>query len=702
MDGHDGTITRRTVIMGGVAAGLVAALPEAMRAQVPSEIRTEVDASHTGDPITPYMYGALEEHIGGLINYSLWAEVLDDRKFYYPVNNEPLDGPQTGRRSRGRKWTPIADSRVTMDRTNAYVGEQSPVVTLDGDKRRGFQQTGLALARKAHAGRIIIAGDPSARVTVTVVWGNAANERQSVSIPVGVEWKTIPLRFQINSASNDGRMEITGVGSGTFRVGAVSLMPIDNIEGFRADTIALIRGIRSGFWRMPGGNFVSGYDWRDTIGDPDRRPPVFDPAWRAVQPNDVGTDELLTLCRLIETEPYLCVNSGFGSAREAAEMVEYVNGGPETTMGKLRAANGRREPYKVKYWNIGNEMYGYWQLGYMPPDQYMIKHNLFAKAMRKVDPSIVLIAIGAMPDEMTIDQIPYIIDPQTRRVVGQTVVEYGSPVDWTYRLIKECYGNFDIISEHCYGDAHRFDIPTGRILNEEVKESVLDSCRRAPNRIRLKREYWDKYTRDFPQLIRDKIKVSVDEWGFRNARGLKQTLGLAMTLHELFRNTDFITMAGFTMGTSWIDHNRTDAVYSNAGLLFQLYRQNFGQLPISVSGNSPQPAPKWPVGGDQPAVNAGSTTYPLDIAAALTDDRRILTLSIVNATEQPQRTRLSLIGFRPKSQGRMWRLTGSNLEAANHVGQPQQVTVTEAGFEPTARELTIAPYSVDLYQYVAG
>ena len=695
---HDKTVTRRTMIMSGVAAGAAAALPEALMAQAPA-IRATVDATRTGDPITPYMYGALEEHIGGLINYSLWAEVLDDRKFFYPVDNQPVPAGARPGRGPGHKWTPMAGSRVTMDRVRPYVGDQSPVIDVNGSEPRGLQQTGLALARKQHVGRIVIAGDPAARVSVTLIWGAGPNDRQGITVPIQAEWKTIPLHFEIGSATADGRMEIASVGTGTFRVGAVSLMPADNVEGFRADTIALIRGMQSGFWRLPGGNFVSGYDWRDAIGDPDKRPTIYDPAWNVPQPNDVGTDELLTLCRLIESEPYLCVDSGFGSARDAAEMVEYVNGPPDTPMGKLRAANGRREPYRVKYWNIGNEMYGYWQMGYMPPNQYMTKHNMFAKAMRKVDPGIVLIAVGGMPDEMTIDSVPYIIDTRTRRVVGQTVVEYGSPADWTYRLIKDCYGNFDIISEHCYGDAHRFDIPAGRILNEEVNESVLDSCRRAPNRIRLKREYWDKYTRDFPQLVRDKIKVSVDEWGFRNATGLKQTLGLAMTLHELFRNTDFITMAAFTMGTSWIDYNRMDAVYSNAGLLFRMYRQHFGTLPVAVGGNSPQPAPKWPVGGDQPAVNAGSPTFPLDLAAAITEDRRALTVGVVNATEQPQRTSLALTGFNPAPRGRMWRLTGPGLDAANRVGQPPQVTVTEEEFDSSAGELTVARYSVELYRF---
>lgn len=699
MEQNNGLITRRSMIVGGMAVGLAATLPDLTRAQVSPAIRATIDPSRSGDPITAYMYGALEEHIGGLINYSLWAEVLDDRKFFYQVDNQPVPaGARPGMRGSGRKWTPLEGSRVTMDRAGAYVGDQSPVVALDGTEARGFQQTGLALARKEHVGRIVIAGDPGARVSVTVIWGPEPKERESVTVPVDVAWKTVPLRFRIGSATNDGRMEISGNGRGTFRVGAVSLMPADNVEGFREDTIALIRGMQSGFWRVPGGNFVSSYDWRDAIGHPDKRPTIYDPAWNAPQPNDVGTDELLTLCRLIETEPYLCVDTGFGSAREAAEIVEYVNGAPETPMGKLRTANGRREPYKVKYWNIGNEMYGYWQMGYMPPNQYMVKHNRFAKAMRKVDPTIVLIAVGAMPDEMTIDRVPFIMDTHTRRVIGQTVVEYGSPADWTYRLIKECYGNFDIISEHCYGNAHRFDIPTGQILNEAVNESVLDTCRRAPNRIRLKREYWDKYTRDFPQLVRDKIKVSVDEWGFRSATGLKQTLGLAMTLHELFRNTDFITMAGFTMGTSWIDYDRTEAVYSNAGLLFRMYRQHFGTLPIAVGGDLPQPAPKWPVGGDQPAVNAGSPTFPLDIAAALTADRRGLTVGVVNATEQSQRTELILTGFRPATRGHMWRLTGPSLDAANLVGRPQEVTVTDADFE-TGGELIVAPYSIEVYRF---
>ena len=85
--------------------------------------------------------------------------------------------------------------------------------------------------------------------------------------------------------------------------------------------------------RMPGGNFISGYDWKNTIGDPDKRPPILDPVWNAVQPNDAGVDELLHMCRLINAEPYWCVNTGFGEPRSGAELVEYVNGARATANG---------------------------------------------------------------------------------------------------------------------------------------------------------------------------------------------------------------------------------------------------------------------------------------------------------------------------------------------------------------------------------
>ena len=682
MGKDDKGITRRAALQGSLAAGLP--LPAAVAV---SEVSAVVDVSKTGDPISKMIYGAFSEHIQGFLYSALWAEVLADRKFYYAVDEQDPSA---------RKWRPLAQPQtVTMDTEAPYVGEQSPVVALSPGEQRGIWQDGLALAEKEYVGRIVVAGDPGAHVTVTLSWGSGTGQR--VVVPVRRQWTTVPLRFSCRAATTDGRLEIAGTGTGSLKIGAVSLMAADNVHGFRRDTIALLRAMDSGMWRFPGGNFSSGHDWKDAVGDPDRRAPKWDYVWNYPQSNDIGTDEFLTLCRLIEVEPYLCVNSGFGSAREAAELVEYVNGDAGTPMGRARAANGHPEPYKVRYWNIGNEMFGFWQLGYMTPSQYVIKHTLFARAMRKADPSISLIASGASPASLTIHSEPFYIDPDTRKIVhpSPVIVEYGSEVDWNHRLMTNAWGTFDLISEHTYGDPHRYDLTLGERV--DVTEPVLDSVRRGANYIHAIREDWELYKKDFP-LERDNIKMSLDEWAYF-ASGLRGVLAVSLMLHEMFRNTDFIVMGAYTTGMSWLSFDATDSTYSEQGLLFLLYRKHFGTIPVQITGTSPQPAPKWPAGGDQPSVTSGSPTYPLDMSAALTGDGRTLTIAAVNATADTQNVDVSLAGFTARRQGRLWRLTGPGLDSSNQVGKPPQVTVTEAEFDTGGKQLSVAPYSVEIRAY---
>jgi len=136
----------------------------------------------------------------------------------------------------------------------------------------------------------------------------------------------------------------------------------------------------------------------------------------------------------------------------------------------------------------------------------------------------------------------------------------------------------------------------------------------------------------------------------------------------MFRNTDFIRMSAYTMGTSTLNISPTAAGYNLTGLLFKLYRDHFGTIPLQVTGNSPQPAPMWPVGGDQPKVNAGSPTYPVDVAAALSADRKRLTVAVLNPTESAQQVSLSFNGVNLAGKGRVWRMEGP-ANAVNQLGQ---------------------------------
>jgi alpha-N-arabinofuranosidase len=690
-------ISRRAALKGSLAFTLTsAALPSAAAS---NDLSTVIDAGKSGHPISDYMYGGFIEHIANLINYSFWSEVLDDRKFYHAVDSKPLPQPEGFTRRmmpQPNKWVPVGpDSDVTMDETAPYVGTHSPVVHLAGASSRGIAQSGLSLARKRYTGRIVVAADPAAELSATLIWGAGADERQTVRLPAGQYWSTVPLTFTCPADTTEGRLEIVGKGTGTFRIGAASLMPADNIRGFRADTLALIKEMNCRMLRMPGGNFISGYDWKNTIGDPDKRPPVMDPQWHAVQPNDVGVDELLQMCReILGVEPEWCVNTGFGEPRSGAELVEYVNGASSTQWGAVRAANGHPEPYKVRYWNVGNEMYGHWQLGHMALDQYVIKHNLFADEMRKVDPSIYIIAPGGFVDEMTTGQ--GIVENS-----GSPLVQYGSDRDWAGGMLQNCWGRFDALATHAYPPENKhFDLATGK--NIDIKQTLVEWAQAPAQRIATMADCWSEYKKRFPELEQGKVKVFFDEWAYHFQADFKGCLAIARAFHEFFRHSDFIEMTGFTMATNWLSYDRTHSVVNAYGRVFQLYNSHFGRIPVAVSGNSPVPPPKYPIGGDQPKVNTGSDTWPLDVSAALTADRKALIVAVVNATEEPRKLRLALQGFRKASRGRCWKLIAPGLDAQNSVGKQPEVVIRQAAFDPRAKTITAAPTSIVLYEFAAA
>ncbi|HMJ63140.1 MAG TPA: hypothetical protein VK493_15320 [Bryobacteraceae bacterium] len=692
---------------------LTAAAAQQTEASAPDQLTVNIDATQTAEPVSKYLYGGFIEHGGALIYRSLWSEMLDDRKFYFPISSKDPEPPRQAQgggpfRSMAlRKWRPVGgDQVVVMDRDQAFVGEQSPRIQLDPSSPCGIRQSGLALIKgKKYTGRIYFRGTPGTQIKVSLIWGRGANDRQAISFasPPDVYTK-FPLSFTSQAGTPDGALEITGTGSGNFHIGAVSLMPSDNVQGFRPDTIALLRELHPGMWRLPGGNFLSDFTWYDSVGDIDKRLPMFDYAWHAMQTNDVGMDEFMALCKLIDVEPYITVNAGFGDAHAAAEEVEYMNGSVKTPMGALRARNGHPDSYRVKFWNIGNEPYGSWQLGRTDLKYYVLKHNEFAKAMRKADPSITLLASGAMPDEMTVEgqaRAMHLADPQVR---------FGSEADWTGGLLAHSWGNFDGLTEHWYSRvSKRFDYEHAKSLptdapNEagyvSVEESLLEWVRHPANRIHKKAEEWQEYERRFPAMRDKKIFLSIDEYSYSGApANLKVALAYGMVLNEMFRHTDFLTMAAYTMGVSVLDFNSTSSAYNSRGILYKLYRDHFGTLPVAVSGNSSQPAPKYPPYGDQPETNSGSPTYPLDVVAALTPDRKYLTLALVNATESEQKFDRNVTGRRLGGKSTLWQMTGRDLDAANRVGQEPQVAVNEIEIGNAPQRPAVAPLSISIYRF---
>ena len=691
--------------------GLLAALasfaahPRTASAQAPAAgrpVTVTVDASKVGTPISPYVYGQFIEQAGSLIYSSLWCEMLDDRKFYYAVQAPPPENPNGGpggpggfgrRRGVGPgRWSPLGPvDSVVMDTHNPFAGDHTPRVTLAGAEPRGIVQAGVNFVQgTAYSGRLQLAGEGTPKVAVSIVWGNGPDSvRQIISLPeMGPHYKKILFSFKADQ-SGPARFEIAGTGTGSFHIGAVSLMPADNLSGFRPDSIAALKSLHSGVYRFPGGNFVSAHEWRNAIGDPDKRPPTWDPVWNALQPNDIGTDEFLTLCRLLGVEPYIAVNAGTGDAWSAAQYVEYTNGDAGTPMGKLRAANGHPKPYHVKFWGIGNEMWGIsYQYGAMKPAQFAYKHNQFAKAMRKVDPSIVLIASGAMPDTMTGSK-------ESLNLGTDLVPKYLSPEDWDGMLLSRCFDNFDLISEHYYnyGGTH-FSLAEGRQIPNDPNEPITDWMRRPANHIRIKYEEYKDYEKLFPQLVTHPKPLNIDEWAYTGNNRYPVYPAYAWVFHEMFRHSDIIQMAAYTFATSLLARQGGINTLNSNAQVFKIYRDHFGTLPVDVSGNSPQPKPTDPPGGEQPVVNAGSDTFPIDVVAAWSGDRRVLTVAVLNPTDVEQPLTLTMAGTNLAGSGTLWRLASTEAN-----GQNPAISSSPMAAIPTS--LTLPRFSVSIYEFPA-
>jgi alpha-N-arabinofuranosidase len=616
----------------------------------------EINTTKTGEPISKYIYGQFIEHLGHCIYGGIWAETITDRKFYYPITDHfdpwgQSEDPQwkTGKFNvlKASPWKVIGPAgSVTMDSDNAFVGFHSPVVHPNGSEA-GISQDGLAVvAGKTYTGHIILAADDSAApVEVRLVLGDGSHLSQTIDHLTN-RFTSYDLTFSPTASSDNVKIEIVSKSTGTFHIGTLSLMPSDNIDGFRPDTIELMKQLDSPVYRWPGGNFVSGYDWRDGIGDRDKRPPRHNPAWSGVESNDVGIHEYMELMQILDADPFVALNTGLGNVQSAEEEVEYLNGAATTPMGQLRSSNGHPDPFNVPFFAVGNEMYGAWQLGHMSEEKYVLKHNDMATAIAKISPNSQLVAVGNI----------------------------GS---WDISMLTHCADHMDLLSEHIY---------------VKDKPQVPAHTAQLAQQIRHVADCFRGYQNSIPSMKGKHIRIAMDEWNYWYGPyiygelgvqyHLNDALGVARGLHEYFRNSDLFFMANYAQTVNVIGAiktNRTTAVMDTTGQVLAMYRHHFGTTPVKIMD------------------------YPddLDVSAAWTDDKKFLTVAIVNPTPDAKEIKLRCgqISFAPHAN--RWLLTGPDAQSINAPGQPPQVTVEESSVDSSA-PLQIPQLSVVLYRLQIG
>lgn len=526
-------------------------------------------ASHE---ISPYIYGTFIEHIETCIYNGIWSEIILDRKFYTPVGKDVS------------QWS-VEKGEVLDESEDPFEGEHSPILT----KGSSIRQNGLSLEENvSYDGYFYAKGIGKLKIAFT----DGTNEIVKEFDINSASYEKINYEFVSSFTSNKAKIYFESL-DGDLTIDSVSLMPSDNYHGMRIDTLEKLKELNATFYRWPGGNFVSGYDFYDGIGDRDKRPTRrnlnycgleenFESEeerlandlmkignlgfYGAFEPNDFGLDEFILMCRYLNAEPNIVLNAGFGSAQMAKDEVEYCNG----TSGKYAELRPESVPYNVKYFSIGNEMNGDWQLGHVSIREYVDRHNEFAKAIKSVDPNIEIIAVG------------------------------DNASDWSQRMVDGCKSNIDLLSEHYYAERKEAD----------VKDHILSLKDQTTYRIRNHRNLNGA----------DGIKMAIDEYAYLNAEQpsrLKDGMGVASALNEMIKNSDVVDIACYSSTVNATQGNiLTDdfgAYMEGSGYAISLYRDNMQNhyLPVSYRAS-------------------GDDYY--EISATINDEKDEVTISVINTT----------------------------------------------------------------------
>jgi len=436
--------------------------------------------------------------------------------------------------------------------------------------------------------------------------------------------------------------------------------PLADEEGFRKDVLEALKGLRMPIIRYPGGNFVSGYRWMDGIGPKDERPPRAELAWRTVESNRFGTDEFVSFCRKLGAEPYLVVNCGDGDMREARDWVEYCNGTADTYLVRLRRRNGYEAPHGVKYWGIGNEVDGPWQMGMKTPQEYARAFTEFGKLMKMVDPSIKLVASWTS----------------------------GWFDDWVERgqLLLEQAGNLvDYMAIHWYVGNREGDFARYMALSELFEErlSATEGLLKAMIACRK---------------IKRPIYLAVDEWNVwyraRGAEGLEEVYNLedalvvALQLNAFLRHARWVKMANLAQIVNVI----APILTRPEGLLLQsiyypfaLYSQQAGDKVLDVY---------WE--GDTFSGGEHTGLRLLDVSATLRADGQVALFVVNRSADSPAEARLCLQQGAFAGEVQWWVVNGPDIKAYNTFEAPHTVTLASRRLEAQGACLDIAfePHSV--------
>lgn len=304
--------------------------------------------------------------------------------------------------------------------------------------------------------------------------------------------------------------------------------PAADSQGFRKDVIDMVKDAGVSVVRYPGGNFVSGFNWEDSVGP--NRPKRLDLAWFTTETNEVGMHEFCDWCTKSGTAPMYSINLGTRGPEQARDVVEYANHPSGTRLSDMRIANGKKDPLNIKLWCLGNEMDGPWQMGMKTAYEYGRIANESAKMMKWVDPSIELVACGSS---------------------GSEIATFG---DWELTMLNECYDNVDYVSLHRYYGNPTGDTPgfLARTMDmDDFIRTVVSICdavkgkKHSKKTVNLSFDEWNVWYHSHEQ---DEEIWKRDKWGralplLEDIYNFEDALLVGSMLITLLRNADRVKVA---------------------------------------------------------------------------------------------------------------------------------------------------------------
>ena len=647
---------RVTLLAALLPAVLAASSYHAARLPTPAAARIEIDAGRVEGRIDPLLYGQFIEFMFEGIKGGLHAELLRNRGFEEPPNAIGLS----------RHWERYPDDR--NDDYGLSFARDDAVAYPAGDgagrhdagfglrvqlrpaviERHGVYQPRIPVRERldyhgsfwmktdAFAGtvRVALEADRTGGTVLDEAVVATVDGAAPAGAPAAADWRQYSFTLRPSAADPLARLVILFDGSGTVWLDQVSLLPGDAVGGVRADVLEKTKALSPAFIRWPGGNVAQDYRWQWGIGPRDERPTWVNLSWKnEPEPGDFGTGEFIRFARAVGAEPTITVNvEGRGAtAEEAAAWVEYCNGPSSSTHGALRARDGHPEPYGVKYWEIGNEIWGDWVRGHSDAATYARNLLRYVEAMRRVDPSIRVIAVG------------------------------DNDMAWNRVVLRAAGEQIDYLAVHHYYSA--------RDMQGDLRNLMARPL------------HYERFYREVDAVIRElapkrRPRLAINEWGLdlpeRQQYSMLGALYGARLMNVFERQGDLVAMSAVSdLVNGWpggiIQASRHDVFVTPIYLVNRLYATRLGAERLALRVDAPTVS----------SSREGSGVPVLDAVASRSPDGRQIFVKAVNTDlDRPLRARIEITGAAIASEATVERVAAASLDAANRFSTPDAVRTT--------------------------